>query len=206
MNLVIQPIVEGQGEVLASRDLITRVAATFWNPEIYVDVLAPILLPRTKIEIPSELEKKIELARRKIRASNSYGGILVLFDSDDDCPATLAPKILKRATNTCSDLPISVVMAHLEYEAWFLASASSIKTLNNASPHPNPESKRNAKGWLSEHMSVNYDPTQHQASFTTQFDLHAARAAAPSFDKLCRDLIDMLTELSTTPLSPLNPR
>jgi hypothetical protein len=206
MSLVIQPIVEGQGEVLASRALITRVAATFWNPEIYVDVLAPILLPRTKIEIASELEKKIELARRKIRASGSNGGILVLFDSDDNCPATLAPKILKRAKDACADVPFSVVMAHLEYEAWFLASASSIKALGNAVAHPNPESKRNAKGWLSEHMSVNYDPTQHQASFTTQFDLHAARAAAPSFDKLCRDLTSMLTELSNTPPPPLNSR
>ncbi len=201
MSLVIQPIVEGQGEVLAARDLITRVAQTFWNPEIYVDVLQPMLLPRTKVEIASELERKIELARRKIRSSGSKGGILVLFDSDDDCPATLAPKILKRAKDVCSDLPISVVMAHREYEAWFIASASSIRALNNVTPHPNPEEKRDAKQWLSERMLVEYDPVQHQTSFTVQFDLDVARATTRSFKKLCSDLTQMLNELSAHSLS-----
>ena len=199
MSLLIQPIVEGQGEVLAARDLITRIATTFWNPDIYVEVLRPILIHRTKIGVAPELENRIELARQKIRALNSNGGVLVLFDSDDDCPATLAPKLLERAKKVCADLPVRVVMANREYESWFLASASSIAALRNAVPHPDPESKRGAKEWLSQHMTDKYEPTDYQASFTTQFDLHMARAAAPSFDKLCRDLTAMLTELSSTP-------
>ncbi len=202
MSLLIQPIVEGQGEVLATRTLITRIAATFWNPDSYVEVLRPILIHRTKIDIASELENRIELARQKIHASDSNGGILVLFDSDDDCPATLAPKLLERAKNACIDVPISVVMAHREYETWFLAAASSIEALKNALPHPDPESKRGAKEWLSRHMTDSYEPTDYQTSFTTQFDLHLARENAPSFDKLCRDLTAMLTELSNTPPPP----
>ncbi len=203
---MIQPIVEGQGEVLATRDLITRIAATFWNSDIYVEVLRPILIHRTKISIAPELENRIELARQKVRTSDSKGGILVLFDSDDDCPATLAPELLKRAKVASADLPIRVVMAHREYESWFLAATTSIHQLGNAPPHPNPESKRGAKEWLSQLMTDNYEPTYYQTSFTAQFDLHAARAAAPSFDKLCRDLTGMLTELSNSPLPPSSSR
>ena len=36
-----------------------------------------------------------------------------------------------------------------------------------------------------------YRPTLHQAALTTIFDLDAARTA-PSFDKLWRDVIDLL--------------
>ncbi|MFD8725612.1 hypothetical protein ACFV2H_48675 [Streptomyces sp. NPDC059629] len=38
-----------------------------------------------------------------------------------------------------------------------------------------------------------YQETAHQPSFATQFDLDVARAAAPSFDKFCRDVQFLVT-------------
>ncbi len=200
MDFVIQPIVEGDGEVHAIRDLIRRIAFEFWNEASYVQVLRPILWSRGKII--KNPEDAVKQAEKNLRFSQKIGGILVLFDSDDDCPATLAPTILERAKRVCGYIPISVVMAHREYEAWFLASAPSIEVLNKVDAHENPESKRDAKGWLAEKMGSKYEERIHQPAFTNEFDLQMARAAAPSFDKLCRDLITMLTALSNIPQPP----
>lgn len=57
-----------------------------------------------------------------------------------------------------------------------------------------PESIRGAKEWLSERMprGLSYRPAAHQPSFVQHFDLGAARRAAPSFDKLCREVLRFL--------------
>lgn len=49
---------------------------------------------------------------------------------------------------------------------------------------------QNAKGWLSAHRTdgLKYSPTVDQATLASAFDLAQARKAAPSFDKLCRDV------------------
>ncbi len=43
------------------------------------------------------------------------------------CPAREAPALLNRARTVRSDMLISVIMAKLEYEAWFLAAAESLR-------------------------------------------------------------------------------
>ena len=57
-----------------------------------------------------------------------------------------------------------------------------------------PEGIRNAKGRLSARMRVGrtYRSTRHQAALTEHFDLDAARQAAPSFEKLWRDVVALL--------------
>jgi hypothetical protein len=71
---------------------------------------------------PNGIEREVE--------SNSWvgpsGGILVLLDADDDCPAELAPALLNRARSARPDRRVSVVLAKREFEAWFLASAQSL--------------------------------------------------------------------------------
>jgi hypothetical protein len=88
---------------------------------------------------------------------------------------------------------IAVVLAKCEYEAWFLASATSLRgqcglEIDLSAP-AHPETIRDAKGWLTEHMprGAPYKETLHQLQLTTQFDLALARSIN-SFDKLYRDI------------------
>ena len=189
----IVPIVEGHGEVEAVPILLRRIAATV-RPAAAVDVLSPIRIDRSKIVKPPELERAVDLAARRTGAD---GRILILLDADDDCPARLAAELLQRARAARTDRAIRVVLAKTEYEAWFLAAASSIAGQRNiavdAAAPADPEAVRGAKEWLARRMPPGrkYRPTLHQAALTKLFDLDAARAA-PSFDKLWRDLTALL--------------
>lgn len=141
--------------------------------------------------LPNELEQAVELACRALR---SPGAVLILVDSDDDCPKKLAPLLLARATRTPnSRRPVGVVLANREFESWFIAAAESIAGHADLRPDLraplDPESIRDAKGWLQEAMPPGrrYLPTVDQPSLAGKFDLNAARRA-PSFDKLYHEI------------------
>ena len=99
-------------------------------------------------------------------------------------------------------MPISVILAKREFEAWFLAAAESLRNKrglpNNLVPPENPESIRGAKEWLGDKMPVggSYKETTDQPAFTAVFDMNAARAA-DSFDKCYREIKCMLENLLT---------
>jgi hypothetical protein len=122
------------------------------------------------------------------------GGIIILFDSDDDCPATFAPIQARRIAGLRSDLMTAVVMANREFEAWFLAAAASCAGSGGLSStladHPDPESPRDCKGWLSQNMPAQsgYQETLHQELFSRLIDINRVRARSTSFDKLCREV------------------
>ena len=189
-------IVEGHGEVAAVPILIRRVVESLY-PELLVDTPRPIRVSRSQVVKAGELERAVELAARNIRG---HGAIFILFDSDDDCPAQLGPELLCRASEARSDLPIAVVLAKCEFEAWFLAAAESLqgqRGLNgNLQPPNNPEAISGAKEWLSQRMEGTgaYSPTVDQPKLTARFDLDQARHA-DSFDKCYRDIVRLLNEL-----------
>lgn len=155
-------------------------------------------MPRTKLVKPGELERSIELAARR---AGRGGAIFVVLDSDDDCPATLGPELLDRARKARSDLAISVVLAKREFEAWFLASARSLRGLRGLAgdlePPSDPEAIRGAKEWLTAQMKAGrgYVETLDQSALTASMDLLQARAAAPSFDKFFRDVVAIVEGL-----------
>lgn len=97
-------------------------------------------------------------------------------------------------------MPISVVLAKQEYEAWFLAAAESLRGKrrlpNTLESPPDPESIRGAKGWLSRmmHGAPGYSETDDQPALTAVFDMSMARRA-DSFDKCYREIKRMLEEL-----------
>jgi hypothetical protein len=191
-------IVEGDGEVMAVPILLNRVVREI-DPELSIQIPPPpIRVSRSKCIKAGELERSVELAARKI---DGAGAILILLDADDDCPATLAPALLQRAKAQRSDLPISVVLAKREFEAWFLAAAPSLRGQQGLSANleapSDPEAIRGAKEWLRNHMdgSRKYSETVDQPVLTRHFDLSAARQA-PSFDKLVRDVERLLADLS----------
>jgi len=188
--LSVSCIVEGHGDAKAVPILVRRLVKLV-SPDMYADVQHPIRIARSKLVQPGELEKAVELAVRGLHAS---GVVLVIIDSDDDCPKELAPVLVARATGAMSGRWLAgVVLAKSEFESWFIAAAESIAGHSGLRPDlaapPDPESIRGAKAWLRRAMlpGRTYSETVDQPALASRFDLTAARRA-PSFDKMYREM------------------
>ena len=196
MKVKIGCIVEGHGDVEAVPILIRRVAESLY-PELQIVMPRPIRIPKNKVVKAGELERGVELAARKI---GGQGAIFIICDSDDDCPAQQGQELLDRALQVRGNLPIAVVLAKREFEAWFLAAAESLRgqrgLKNDLQPPNNPEAIRGAKEWLSQQMESGstYSETLDQPGLTARLDLDQARHA-DSFDKCYRDIVSLLGEL-----------
>jgi hypothetical protein len=194
-------IVEGHGECESVPILIRRIARQF-DPGLEVRIPHPVRVTKSKLLKPGELERAVELAAMNVQGD---GGILVILDSDDDCPAALAPQLLARTQSARSDLPSAVVLPNKEFESWFLAAAQSLRGHGGfpedlESP-TQPEAIRGAKEWLGKRVrSGAYSANVDQASLTDVFDFDLARRA-PSFDKCYREV----TRLLETLRSPTEP-
>jgi hypothetical protein len=140
----------------------------------------------------------VEFSARRV---GGRGGILLLLDSDDDCPARLGPELQQRATTARSNVPLSVVIAKQEFESWFLAAAESLRGSRGLSSildaPSDPESLHGAKEWLSAHMEGGrvYVETLDQPALAALFDFDIARRA-DSFGKFHREIVRLLSELS----------
>lgn len=192
----IYPIVEGHGEVQAVPVLLRRVASEICDR--YVEILSPHRVSRGKMvaQDARALQSAVALGVLKIAQTGTPGVILILLDADDDCPAELGPRLLRQISRP--DVLAGVVIAKREYEAWFLAGAQSLRghrrVSDTAVPPVDPESIRGAKQHLERHVlapGATYQETVDQPAFTAVLGLEEARAA-PSFDKLCRDLCRLL--------------
>ena len=198
IEVKIAAIVEGHGECEAVPILIRRIARDI-APGFVPNVLPPLMVPVSKLLKEGEIERSITLTARKLQGR---GGIIVIVDCDWDngCPAEDGPALLKRAKTARNDLPISVILAKKEFEAWFLAAAESLRGKrglpNDLAPPRDPESIRGAKEWLSDRMppSKSYTETTDQPALTELFDMNTARTA-DSFDKCYRDIRHMLETL-----------
>lgn len=121
----IAAIVEGHGECEAVPILIRRIAETI-DPGFVPKVLSPLRVPAFRLLKEGEIERSVDLAARKLQGK---GGILIIVDCDweDGCPAEDGPVLLRRAVAARGDLPIAVILAKREFEAWFLAAAESLR-------------------------------------------------------------------------------
>ena len=191
-------VVEGHGEVKAAPILFRRIANDI-DPTVNLEVLQPIRRPRgSLVNKPDEheLERAVELAALKARPR---GGVFVLLDSDDDCPAELAPRLLARAEPAGMGLPVSVVLPQREFECWFLAAAESLagrgELPNDLSAPVDPESIRGAKEWLSSKMpqQVRYVETRHQKEFSRLMDINQARRSR-SFRKFEKEIGKLIAD------------
>ena len=187
----IASIVEGDGEVAALPVLLRRLGP-WLTPDSYVDIQTPIRVRRDRfLNRDDEFHKYLRLASSK---AGSEGWVLILLDADDDCPAQLGPEITRRAQGPVGHERISVVLAKREYEAWFLASASSLdgaRGFKLDGPLPDdPETPRDAKGWIEERMAGGtYREVTDQPAFSARMSLEIARTNSRSFRKLCRDWV-----------------
>lgn len=187
-------IVEGHGEVEALPLLLRRIAAQVGR---VVNAPRPFRIRRQNVLKAGEIERSVEFVANRAGVN---GKILILLDANSDCPKTLAAEIVNRARQERSDRPIQVVLAKMEYEAWFLAAAESVAgrggiKLDVVSPS-DPEAIRNAKGWIRKRMKPgrSYSPSTDQAALTAVFDMDAARKRSPSFDKLYRAVVSLLVD------------
>lgn len=181
-------IVEGHGEVEAVPVLLRRLASIL-HPDRYVEIVQPIRIPKSKLVKDGELERAVRLASLKATAE---GAVFIVIDADEDCPGELGKGLRKRAAVHHPQDRIGVVLAKREFEAWYIAAAKSIRGERGLSatldPPSDPESVRDAKGWLSRSMqgSRKYSETVDQPALAAIFDLEAAEACR-SFRKLRSD-------------------
>jgi hypothetical protein len=191
---VIASVVEGHGEEKALQGLLHRLVPHL-REGAYADIRAPYRLPRDRMLKPEPLAQALTIVTaRRPRPT----AVLVLLDADDDCAVDLATQVHGLAHNSHAHVPLTAVVAVREFEAWFLAGARGLAghmgLPHDLTPPPHPEAIRGAKEWLSDRMPAHstYRPPAHQPSFAQHFDLDAARHAAPSFDKLCREVLRFL--------------
>lgn len=192
----IEAIVEGHGEQRAMPILLRRIAAAV-APGTPVEIGPGWRLPRDRILADdAEVRRILDIVALNIRPVG--GGILVVWDADDACPARQAPEQQRRVQALRTDVPVRTVIANREYEAWFLAGASALAGQAGLpatlADHPNPERPRDAKGWLSAAMpcGTGYKETIHQRILSERIDVARVRRRSPSFDKLCREVERLL--------------
>ena len=182
--MIIQPIVEGQGDVAAVPLLLRRLRdeAQAWG----LEVGRPHRKRRTQLVNKDSLQSAVQVAGLR----DDCAGILVVFDADDDCPKELAPTLQQWAQEAARGKFCAVVMANREYEAWFLASIETLRgkggILAEAVSHSDPEEPRDAKGELEQRMPLgaSYSAPVDQPTLTASLDLETAYRRCRSFRKL----------------------
>ncbi len=182
--MIIQPIVEGQGDEAAVPLLLRRLRdeAQAWG----LEVGRPHRKRRTQLVKKDSLQSAVRVAALR----ENCAAILVLFDADDDCPAELAPILEEWAREAAGGKACAVVMANREYEAWFLASIEALRgrsaILPDATSHSTPEASRDAKGELERCMAhgASYSPTVDQPALTAHLDLASTYQRCRSLRKL----------------------
>ncbi len=187
MSRSIVAIVEGYGDVKSVPVLLSRILRFMKVYTVHPDQ-EPIRQKRQGIVKEGKLEEAIEMAMKKRK---NVGAILVLLDADKDCPAKLGPELLRRAKHA-TRLPVAVVLAKREFEAWFLGSMESYRGFMgiraDAAAPENPEmvgAKGRIEGLC---QGMQYTPSVHQAEFASRMDVSRCRERCPSFDKLLRDV------------------
>ncbi len=187
----IVPIVEGDGDakavpVLIRRVLHDRLRLYDWE----------VTHPKKAHSLPT-LRKKLANYLRYAAMEDEAQGVLILLDLDDGCPKEEAQRLAAEIRSQAARLPVAIVLAHREYEAWFLASIETIAPQygEDLTPPADVESVRDAKGWLSRRLfpGGRYKETAHQPSMTTEIDFDLAARRSRSFSRFLH-AVELLTQ------------
>jgi hypothetical protein len=198
MPLRIQVIVEGQGDEKAVLRLLTRIWQDLGGD--YLEPLRPFRQPQGTLRKEEGLYQAVNAAwiQLCLRATpETRKLLLLLMDSEGDCPGKLAPQLLGWARKARSDADIACVLPHPMFETWFAACATSLAGHNglpaDLTTPADPEGHGLGKGWLKKKLGRKYQEPVDQPIFVSKMDLPMCRANSPSFDKLCRELAQRLT-------------
>ena len=179
------PIVEGHGELKAVPLLVRR-----WLYETgrYVDVRAPVRASgRGALTCEKGIERFVSVARGVPRCA----AILVVIDADEGCPAEEGPALQSRAETAAGGIPVVVVLAKHEFEAWLIASAETIRGCRDLPadlycPADPDEKIGDPKAWISSKLPKGrvYQETVDQAPLTARMDFALVSQRSRSFRKL----------------------
>jgi len=210
MSSKIIPIVEGHGEERAVPCLIRRwLRHRGWDRYFNIPDLAINAKGCGKLKAAYDrrrhlgIEHYVEAALR-----NNPQAVLVVLDADDECVSRgpgngLGPDLFTRARNVAPpELPVAVVVANREYEAWFLANFHTIKARGGflaQAQYPaynHPESHTGYKGLMANLIGCKYEETSHQLFLTKLMGFkQGACLRSPSYGKLMRDLERLTREM-----------
>ncbi len=199
-------IVEGYGEVravpiLACRWLLQRgLVGEFFVPDLAINAKG---CGNLKAPHDPVAHRGIEhYVSRALRARPA--AILAILDADDEClnrgpDRRLGPELLARARSVAGDVPVGVVIANREFEAWFLAEQASLRHSGAMPEGPelaeDPEARTGCKAAMSRLLGEAYEPTIHQRELARALTFsREARAKSPSYDKLVRELERLTAE------------
>ena len=192
----IMTLVEGPGDIDAVPGLLYNILHQrhqWWDWQV-----APPKQVRGLGALKKRLDRLMIYSEREVEG----GGILILLDLDDGCPKTEALNLAQQIRSLNLSCPVAIVFACREYEAWFLASLSTIAKNTEILPtdlkyEGNVEAIRGVKGWLTRQMPPGraYKETTHQKVFTNLMDLDLAYQCSRSFQRLC-NAIEELVKLS----------
>jgi hypothetical protein len=203
--MIIQPLVEGHEEVDALPVLLRRLQDA--AKQYGFQVTRPLRRKRSELTTEGSVKRSVRLAL----GTPDCGGIIIVFDSDDDPSCTIGPSVKRWAQAEASATPCEVVVATREYEAWFISAVESLRGLRGISPlaisHPAPENVRDAKGVLQACMVPGsfYSPTVDQAALTAQVDLPEVHRRCRSFRKMVK-AFGVLAQAAGAPLDNWPPR
>ena len=152
-------------------------------------------------------ERGVEKVCALVRSKGDCVALLILRDEDDLCPRDAAPAMAEWLRNQKLTFPSAAVLAHREFEAFFLPCISRMagRKMRDANGSErdgiladtrfagNPEAIRGVKEWLSDHMAKGrrYKPTLDQLPLTRLIDFDTLRTATeplPCFGSLERAL------------------
>jgi len=176
MSYVVAPIVEGHGDVAAVRVLIARLA-----PQLRV--ARPVRMPRQRLVLPEHLSRAAQIARANIL---DRGALLLMLDADEDCAASLGPKLQATLMKSVSGCLCRVVLPVREFEAWIVGGTAGFSV-------DNPDSAGNPKRRIREACNGVYSETADQARLTATADLvrlHAVSRSFRKFEKVIAELSD----------------
>jgi hypothetical protein len=191
MMRAILAIVEGKSEEKSVPVLLRRVLHE--RMQVFdVQVPRPFRVGRGKVVKTGELERAV---KQGLRTRSNVAGVLVIMDADEDCPAELAPQLLSRARNQ-THLPVSVVLAKREFEAWFMGCLEAYRgfqTIPTDAVAPKNAEDDDAKGALQKITRLDkYRTATDQVKFVERLDFDLCSKRCPSFAKLLRDVEELV--------------
>lgn len=179
-------IVEGHGEVEALPVLVRRILS---EEGLYADIRKPHRMTSAAMRTP----QITDVAQIHAAITEPSGGLIIaMFDLDDDNETSLR----QDAEAHLTDYRHVVAVASHEYEAWILAGVHELGenygVAPDATPHPDPESPRNAKKAVEEYIQRSYKETVDQAKLSAVINLDTVGQRSNTFRRFREDLVGAL--------------
>jgi len=120
---------------------------------------------------------------------------MIVLDIDDDCAEEVIESLTPSLGEATTFDNAKLVFAVREFEGWLLASAETLEPGVN-SYEGNPESVRDAKGKLEEHLgALFYDERSDQPRYAAKMDFSQVYRQCRSFRKFVKDFALLLQGL-----------